>query len=105
MRFCPDIPVVPWCRVDGKEVTTNVCMEDALGLTPLIVGWCREGFYVGRPHSRIEPKLRCQLKQINWRRVASVQGEFSIQMGRGTVGPWYCLSYRSSYTLCHAEKV
>lgn len=68
------IPVVPWVKIAGKPVHTNGFIEDALGLTPLIRGWCRQGFY-----THTADKLKTHIASIDWRRVQFIHDHFEIK--------------------------
>lgn len=67
------LQVVPWPVVDGHRVTTNGYTEIALGLTPLIAGWCEQGFYVD-PTVGAQPLLD-HIANIDWHKLAK-RGSF-----------------------------
>ncbi len=83
---------VPWPRVNGKPVHTNGIKEDALGLTPLISGWNKQGFYLAKIRGVKKEQLVTHIKTIDWSRVAALE-EFAIKMGRGAV----CISDSDVY--------
>lgn len=68
--------ILPWPVVNGERVTTCGYEENALGLTPLIAGWCHEGFYVARG---IRPgHLQRHIDSIDWKRVVEVKSKIDI---------------------------
>ncbi len=63
--------LLPWPRVIGRPVTpTNLVMEEALGLTTVIVGSCLKGYYVkpGR-----EKAAESAIGAVDWARVEVIR--------------------------------
>mgnify|MGYP001619695985 CR=1 FL=1 len=71
--------VVPWPMVNGVEVTTNGVTEDALGLTGIIGGWGREGFYTYGSRGVTKAQLKAVIETIDWERVLQVKSQFDIK--------------------------
>jgi hypothetical protein len=77
-RRIPGVLTVRYAQVRKQPVTTNTDIEEALGLTPLIVDCCEKGFRVRKDS---KAALKALMITIDWARVKEVDKKFVVKDG------------------------